>query len=609
MPALVFYGGYRSFLAGDDLGILTVFAMLFRVVQLIVIVAITIIVTAASSSSSSLETALRRDVNDLEELCNSNNNNNNANNNQVVVEFTRERLLNHAYELSVTYLVSSYVTAVFGLILELCICKAGSKGTPVQQDERAALRPMCCIKLIPMSLLRIFNMILGVMMIYILRQSCSCAGTTNDFRQQCPNFYAWQGWVACLIVTHFIEAGMVGLFALCFLQKTAGRAPLPACFQAETKWKFFCKCCCTVSALLTCCCYGGMDSSTTTDFTDIGIIMADFFDSGGILDVVLSDIMLGIRMLARVQKLHQDAARKELMDLMKTEEGRNGDSNDDDEGNDADMADWLVQRDKREDRSHHLDISFTMNDDRDGDEFDRKKRRQSVIYQIQHDSTTNNEVVSKPAIRAILSASNQKDALVIAEGARFIHLSNSIYDFKVNAVQSNLAHLCSTIGESGRRTAFWCCANAEEKIENTFLGKPVGAGFQIAKYVEQKFLKMAGLEDATTELVYVQFGVGLARTPYCVSLDHAWKSIVIAIRGTYSLDDVVADLTIKPESMEKWGTKCNFDGKDCFVHAGMLRCSEWIYNDLETYVYRESPCMIAHSGECLTHRLLIMSSL
>jgi hypothetical protein len=87
--------------------------------------------------------------------------------------------------------------------------------------------------------------------------------------------------------------------------------------------------------------------------------------------------------------------------------------------------------------------------------------------------------------------------------------------------------------------------------------------------------------DAKTELIYVQFREGYAETPYCIAVDHAWKSVVVTIRGTEGLDDVVADLTLRPQSMEEWGNKCGFDGEEYFVHAGMLTCSSWIYNDLE----------------------------
>jgi len=98
---------------------------------------------------------------------------------------------------------------------------------------------------------------------------------------------------------------------------------------------------------------------------------------------------------------------------------------------------------------------------------------------------------------------------------------------------------------------------------------------------ELRLLSACDLHPDTTEIVYAQFLQGLAKTPYGIFIDHAWKSVVLSIHGTMSLDDVVADLTITPTSMEEWGARCGFDGLDCFAHTGILKCAEWIYNDLE----------------------------
>lgn len=618
MPALVFYGGCRTFLAGDDLGVFTIVSLTLRCIQLVVVIAISVIVGGKVNTFPS--------VDELADRCDIS-----------VSDVPRQKLVNASYEITVSYLFSAYFTAVFGIILEVLIYTAGAKGTPTLGHERTAwLRPLCCIKMIPLSLLRICNMMLGMMLLSLLQTVCSCAGTlsVDEYVGQCPLFFHWQGWVACLIGTHFTEASFVGLFAIFLLKKGAGHAAgstLPAILKPETKWKLFCKCCCTVSALVTCCMYGGTDSSTT-DFADIGLIMADFFDVGGKLDIVLSDIVLGIRMLARAQKRQQDAARKELMSSIRREvlaSPRSDNSSIIHEEKKTTTTDVDVDADDSGGLLAKKNTSTdTMNEDEKMAEYlinhqaadapsappppptapkeERSKRnlglerRQSVVFQIkrgaggggggdagggdEEQAKEQQQFVVQPTVRAVLSADNRQDALVIAEGARFIHLSNSIYEFKISALDTGVMQTCCSIGETGRRRVHWCCAKAEETTENiapAIIGKRIGAGVRIAKAAERKFLDMAGLADAAVELVYVQFGIGLARQPYCISLDHDWKSIVIAIRGTYSLDDVVADLTILPVSMEEWGKKCGFDGEGSYCHAGMLKASAWIYDDLQ----------------------------
>jgi sn1-specific diacylglycerol lipase len=570
MPALVFYGGFRSFLAGDDLIVVSRVALAIRLAQLIVLVTVT---TMTSDSFY----RLRQDVDKLKASCGLSED----------FVFRRETLVNRSFEISAAYLISAYLTTIFGAVLEIMIARASSKGTPTRQDERASLKYLCCIKMIPLSLLRVLNTLLGILVIFVLRERCSCGFTQSDYTLECPDVPVWYGWVSGLVVTHFIEAAFVALFAAMFLKKTAGRAPLPSCFNSETKWKLLCKCCCTVSALLTCCFYGGTDSDTT-DFADIGIILADFFDSGGKLDIVISDIMLGLRMLARVQKRRQDAARKELIDMIHTEGGTRGNSDDretkeeeeEEDCDDANMAEFLANIAEGQESEHEIPLAT----EDDGDSRGKSKRKRSVVYQIKRDKTSPHGLV-QPTTRTVLVVGNKRDALAIAEGARFIQLSNSIYEFRITALQTSFLQACSRLTESGRRVAYWCTTKAEETADQTIpLGIPVGAGFQMANNTGRKLLELTGLKDAGMELVYVQFGVGLARQPYCISLDNDWKSIVIAIRGTYSLDDVVADLTMLPESLKEWGEKCGFDSEDCFVHSGMLKSSVWIYNDLETYV-------------------------
>jgi hypothetical protein len=92
------------------------------------------------------------------------------------------------------------------------------------------------------------------------------------------------------------------------------------------------------------------------------------------------------------------------------------------------------------------------------------------------------------------------------------------------------------------------------------------------------FMKQAGVEDS--EIVHVSFQDGVIASPYAVVLDHDWKSVVIVIRGTLSLDDALTDLTIRPESLEEAASRYGFQGCEGYVHSGILASAEWIYNDL-----------------------------
>lgn len=512
MPALVLYGGYRTFVGGDDLRCFTIFAMLLRFVQIVALIAITVLTAKRLTRFRDLSNDRIARVCDVEAL-------------------GRQKLIDRAYGVLVSYLAISYFLALFGFALEVCIWRTGAKGTPVQQSARAGLKPLCLIKMFPMSVVRIFAMTLGIYTVLVLRDVCFCGGRNKNPREVCPMYYHWHAYVYALIVSHFMEISIVFFYVIYFLTKSTPR--MPSFMSKESKWQYCCKCCCTVTTLLTCCLHGGRDNKAG-DFADIGMILADFFDGGGNLDVVLSDIMVGLRMLAHQQRHREIAAREQLGQV-------------------------------------HHDEEVGLPPKGKGDSDEGKNRRQSLIYTVQFSS---DELSLAPALRDVLSRFNQNDCFAIAEGARFIRLSAGIYDFKLSVTQDR----CRTLGNKATK-CLSCFRPASVQEETGYIGRKIGAGYEIAEKIHDRFLQIAGL-GLGTRIVYIQFGEGLAQTPYCIAVDRCWKSIVIAIRGTKGLDDVVADLTIRPDSMEEWGNKCSFDGKDCYAHAGMLACAEWVYNDL-----------------------------
>lgn len=60
------------------------------------------------------------------------------------------------------------------------------------------------------------------------------------------------------------------------------------------------------------------------------------------------------------------------------------------------------------------------------------------------------------------------------------------------------------------------------------------------------------------------------------------QAVVIAIRGTLSLEDCISDALAEAASMQAAGEKWGFDGNGKFAHSGMLRAAMWIRDDLET---------------------------
>lgn len=82
------------------------------------------------------------------------------------------------------------------------------------------------------------------------------------------------------------------------------------------------------------------------------------------------------------------------------------------------------------------------------------------------------------------------------------------------------------------------------------------------------------------DLIYASFKSGVTKRPYCIVVDREWKALVIVIRGTLSLEDAVADIQLKPQKLDDYGPKYQFDWTGEYCHAGMFASAAWIYEDL-----------------------------
>ncbi|XP_074647959.1 diacylglycerol lipase-alpha-like [Tubulanus polymorphus] len=86
--------------------------------------------------------------------------------------------------------------------------------------------------------------------------------------------------------------------------------------------------------------------------------------------------------------------------------------------------------------------------------------------------------------------------------------------------------------------------------------------------------EMSGLQDA--DFIYVTYHVDIGETPFFVALDHKDKKVVISIRGTLSLQDVLTDLKADAETLpidpvnEEW-----------LGHKGMVQAAVYIKKKLK----------------------------
>ncbi|XP_037774367.1 diacylglycerol lipase-alpha-like [Penaeus monodon] len=77
------------------------------------------------------------------------------------------------------------------------------------------------------------------------------------------------------------------------------------------------------------------------------------------------------------------------------------------------------------------------------------------------------------------------------------------------------------------------------------------------------------------DLVYVTYHVDVGETPFFVALDHRRRAIVISIRGTLSMKDVITDLNAESEPLPMDTIKDDWLG-----HKGMVSAAEYIRRKL-----------------------------
>lgn len=77
------------------------------------------------------------------------------------------------------------------------------------------------------------------------------------------------------------------------------------------------------------------------------------------------------------------------------------------------------------------------------------------------------------------------------------------------------------------------------------------------------------------EVVYVTYHVDVGETPFFVAVDHEKRTVVVSVRGTLSLQDVLTDLNAEGEPLPT-----NPPHEDWLGHKGMVQAAEYIRRKL-----------------------------
>ena len=99
-------------------------------------------------------------------------------------------------------------------------------------------------------------------------------------------------------------------------------------------------------------------------------------------------------------------------------------------------------------------------------------------------------------------------------------------------------------------------------------------------YNQLKITLQSLVQEIGGSLIYCTDANIIGRTPWFIAYDNTFDSVVISIRGTWSVKDVVTDILLETQSLDEAGRQFGFDGEGEYTHRGMYLVAMEVMSDL-----------------------------
>jgi hypothetical protein len=525
MPSLVVCSRRTPF-SGDELRFFCVCSCLFRILQL-----------SLGLSVVAFTTTQKRHISEYKDLVL-----------QCEEDGDFSALASHGVSILYAQASLSICLAILGVCTAIPTFLISMKGTPTNSEPRKALLLLCYFNISAMNVFRTVGFILCVLSTTVLSQYCDCVAEGlfldsyyTKLKEACPQGNQWIGVMVALNVTHAVDVLVAITGSVYFL---CPRGPCPVVLPSESWWKACFTCCIGCSSSLTCCLFGGLEA-LSGDFGDLALVMSNYTANNDTIDVTVSDIAAGLIMVVRRQREQLLEARQRVHQSFY--------SNEDDEE--------LILRGSSNQRRRS---SEPCTSDRDGQNQPPQTLKRMASTPDIGDSDPTEIEVSK---REVLSPENYQEKFFMAEAARFMPMAHATYTWLMFLIEYRLLGLLRLAYLILRRCACFC-PSPRDKVLHDFPWESHMIAFE----------ELSGLDPE--DIVFASFKQSIIAVPYIIALDHEWSSVVIAIRGTMTMESLLADIAIRPEELSQVGEHCGFDGTGRYCHRGMLKSSLWIYDDI-----------------------------
>eukprot|EP00624_Nannochloropsis_granulata_P000293 evm.model.NODE_11137_length_18060_cov_18.830564.2 len=321
---------------------------------------------------------------------------------------------------------------------------------------------------------------------------------------------------------------------------------------AEDRWRGRCSFLCTCLRYTTCHLLSsgvasGPEAGDMGDMEVVARVMADLFHSEGFLDVLPSDILAGFVLLRHVQKAqeHEMVSRRdsELLDaeervlMQQLEEGGTAAAA-------AEAATTTVSGAAASGTSTTPGVN------------------PRIRFQCGH-----------YLVKNALSREDPEDRNVLEEGTHFEAYALALYTWMMYTYAKTP---CYAFPALGARRLFRMPHGARSNVHGD-IGAVLGDNwFRAHEAGLWEWLK--GREGC--ELAYATFINTLYERPYAIFVDHKWQCVVVAIRGTLSLEDLLNDAHAEPGPLDAMGQAWGFPGEGEHGHVGMANAADCIAKDL-----------------------------
>ncbi|XP_069762799.1 diacylglycerol lipase-beta [Narcine bancroftii] len=156
------------------------------------------------------------------------------------------------------------------------------------------------------------------------------------------------------------------------------------------------------------------------------------------------------------------------------------------------------------------------------------------------------------------SAAEELD-VELENAAHYMKFAAAVYGWPLYIFSHPFTGLCKLNRDC------WCCRH--QVFEHDLVGRDcLNCNFS-------SMLQTTGLQYQ--DFIHVSLHNKIYEIPFFVALDHKKKAVVVAVRGTLSLEDALTDMCVNCEALDVSGLT-----GECLAHKGILQAAMYIYQKL-----------------------------